>query len=154
MKFLKHKEFMPFAPTTGSIRINHESSDCVGDSNSMKIEVRDNGDIFAYCHRCGKSGNYGSAYFQSLSHKKGTDGHGSKTRTAKEMLLGYRRATSRMSEWSGEARTIVLSCGLSEREVVANGIKYDKEMDGLYFTVHNGVEPCGYILRRFNYTGP
>lgn len=154
MRWLKHKEFLPFAPTTGSVRVNHESSECVGDSNSMKIEVKDNGDIFAYCHRCGKSGNYATAYFKAVSDEKGCYKHLQKPMHSTERLAGYVRSTSKMSGWSREARRIVLSCGISEREVVANVIKYDKEIDGLYFTVHNGSESCGYILRRFNYQGP
>ena len=154
MRFLKHKEFLPFAPTTGSVRVNHESSDCVGDSNSMKIEVRDNGDIFAYCHRCGKSGSYGSAYFKAVSDKTSSGTHDSKTVLHGERAEGYFRATSKMGRWTREARQLILSCGISEREVVANVIRYDEKIDGLYFTVHNGVESCGYILRRFNYAGP
>jgi len=154
MQFLKHKEFLPFAPDSGWVRVNHESSDCGGDSKSMKIEVQGDGNIFAYCHRCGKSGNYGSPYHTSRKDKKGHSGRGTTSPTDTERSQGYKRSRSDMATWSEEARSWILSCGLSRREVIANAIRYDKEIDGIYLTVFNGTADIGYILRRFNYAGP
>ena len=154
MRFLKHKEFLPFAPDSGWVRINHESPDCGGDSKSMKIEVQSDGNIFAYCHRCGKSGNYGSPYHTARKDKKGHSSSGSPSPSSRQRAQGYSRSSSDMSTWSEEARRFIFKAGLSSREGVANAIRYDKEIDGVYLTVFNGTETIGYILRRFNYSGP
>ncbi len=154
MRFLKHKEFLPFAPDSGMVRVNHNTPDCGGDSKSMIVEVKDDGSIFAYCHRCCKSGSYNSPYFKA---KQNGEGHSSSSKPSvsrRQRAAGYSRASCKMDDWTSEARGIILSCGLSQIEVTANDIRYDKEVDGIYFSVYNGDRPCGYILRRFNYSGP
>jgi hypothetical protein len=153
-KFLKHKEFLPFAPDSGSVRVNHNTPECAGDSSSMNIEVKEDGSIFAYCHRCSKSGSYNSPYYKGKSlaenhrsHRKPSVGRG-------QRAAGYERATRHMGDWTAEARKFILKTGLSQLEVTANDIRYDEEIDGVYLTVLNATGSVGYILRRFNYDGP
>lgn len=154
MRFLKHKEFLPFAPDTGFVRVNHDSPDCGGSSASMKIEVQHDGTIFAYCHRCSKSGTYSSAYFTGKKTREGDVGATTIPYGRRQRAQGYERASRDFADWSSESRAWVLKAGLSQVEVIANDIRYDKEIDGVFLSVHNGVDPCGYILRRFNYHGP
>jgi len=59
-----------------------------------------------------------------------------------------------MGDWTEQARGFILKAGISQREVIANDIRYDKEVDGVYLSILNADVPVGYILRRFNYDGP
>ena len=153
MRFLKHKEFLPFAPSCGTIRVNHDTAECGGDSKSMIIEVKDDDSIFAYCHRCSKSGSYNSPYYKGQKAGAGSTPRAiSVGRT--QRAEGYTRASRHLEDWTSEARVFILACGLSQVEVIANDIRYDKEIDGIYLSVLNPTGSAGYILRRFNYSGP
>ncbi len=152
-KFLKHKEFLPFAPDSGSVRVNHDSPDCGGSSKSMNIEVKSDGHILAYCHRCSKSGSYNSPYFSGKKAEGGTRTDSKISATRGLRTEGYKRATCSMAEWTTEARGFVLKAGLSQLEVTANDIRYDKTIDGIYLSVLNDTGNCGYVLRRFSCEG-
>ncbi len=154
-KFLKHKEFLPFAPEyTGKVRVNHLSPDCGGDSKSMIVERKDDGSIFGYCHRCSKSGNYDSPYSKgSQRGKKHSDltaqsaGHSRRSEC-------YASASTQPLDWPAEVRARLRAYGLSDKELIENDIRYSEELDGLYLTVTNATGPIGYTLRRFNWEGP
>ena len=58
---LLFKEFVPRAPESGFIRVDHGFG-CTGSSSALRIERLDNGDIKAYCFRCNQSGAYRKKY--------------------------------------------------------------------------------------------
>jgi hypothetical protein len=154
-KFLKHKEFLPFAPEhTGKVRVNHISPDCGGESNSMIVERKDDGSIFGYCHRCSKSGHYDSPFSKGSKRKSG-DGR-VKVHSAgyNYRVKCYDKAATQPLDWPEDVRGRLRAYGLSDRELTDNDIRYSAEMDGLYLTVFNHLGPIGYTLRRFNWDGP
>ncbi len=58
-KYLPRDSFVPQGEELEPgqwIRVNHDSPDCTGDSQSIKIERKMNGNLTAYCFRCGKRG--------------------------------------------------------------------------------------------------
>lgn len=155
MRFLKHKEFVPFAlDYAGVIRVNHSTEHCSGDSDSMIVETRHDGSIFGYCHRCSKSGNYSSPFSMAAARAASGGKHSTRISGLAERSRCYKQATTVVTKWSEDARKFIKSYGISEREVVANDIRYDEEINGLFFTVWNDDSVVGYILRRFNYSGP
>jgi hypothetical protein len=154
MNYLKHKEFVPLAPDSGFVRVNHDSMECAGDSQSMKIEVKEDGSLFAYCHRCGKSGRYNTPYFTAAKAARNHSQADSLARRSGQRADGYKRATCDMDQWSPDARQWIIKAGISQLEVTANDIRYDKEIDGIFLSVRNHHGLCGYILRRLNYDGP
>jgi hypothetical protein len=71
-KYLDKEDYLPYAENldTGEwIRINHDTDDCSGDSQSLKIERKDNGNVTAKCFRCGKFGSYNKDVIRSKKVK-------------------------------------------------------------------------------------
>ncbi len=63
---LKKDEFVPYAPAhTGKVRANHVADHCSGGSDSLLVERKEDGNISAYCFRCG-----GSGYHSTTRHFK------------------------------------------------------------------------------------
>jgi hypothetical protein len=110
-------------------RVNHDSSDCSGDSNSLLVERKDNGDISAYCFRCGRSG-----YHSNRTRSKGSSPFRRSGTTASrgEVSSGGCNpelelpidCTQDIEEWPVLARFWVRSYGISDSEVSSNGICY------------------------------
>ena len=70
MKYLQYEDFLDAAKNCREgekIRVNHDVPDCYGTSKSMIIERKTNGDVTAYCFRCGKSGRYRTFTLKSKS---------------------------------------------------------------------------------------
>jgi len=154
-KFLKHKEFLPFAPeTVGKVRVNHISPDCGGESKSMIVEMKDDGSIFGYCHRCSKSGHYDSPYSKGSQRGKVVSSKRQASAGHTRRVGCYDKASTDPITWPEDVRRRLRAYGLSDRELVDNDIRYSAEMDGLYLTVFNHLGPIGYTLRRFNWDGP
>lgn len=69
--YLKHDEFLPYAPdSVGKIRINHESDSCHGGRDSMIISRKPDGSVNAYCFRCGGKGWSGSDTIDPYKHRQ------------------------------------------------------------------------------------
>lgn len=152
MKFLKHKEFVPFAPEEeGSVRINHLTEDCSGESKSMFVERKHDGSIFSYCHRCGKSGSYNSPFFKTRSARKScirSSARGS--HSLGKMCDSFGRATTDWSLWPSEVRGWVKGYSISEREVKAHGLAYSSECNALFQPIINRTTIKGWQSRNFD----
>jgi hypothetical protein len=58
---LKKSDYVDYAPDNpGTIRINHATTYCHGDSKSLRIERKEDGSIHAKCFRCGQWGIHDS----------------------------------------------------------------------------------------------
>ena len=56
-------EFLPYAPDgKGAVRINHNSGHCSGESKSLLITRNEDGDVTAFCFRCGATGFHSPGY--------------------------------------------------------------------------------------------
>ena len=160
-KYLKHKEFVPFAPqNAGVTRINHSAIDCDGSSNSMRIENDGHDNIWAYCHRCGKSGSYRSPYSQAKG-TRGVDsetdskqnGGGHKLRNAAHYIerfeqLSQSKDCSILSRWSELQRNWIRRAGLGQAEVEYNGLAFDSTTHDIYLPVRHDRSVVGFQVRR------
>ena len=153
-KHLKHKEFIPFAPEhTGTIRINHVSDDCSGESKSMYIERYSNGDIYAYCHRCSKLGRYRSPYLATTPRPKGHHTHSPSSIEAHSRVEYFDRALEEWGDWPTGPRRWLKQYGISEREVKDNGIRFNPDCNLLFFPLRGGSGTACTQSRNFGTNG-
>jgi len=151
---LKHDEFVPHAPEyEGSVRINHESSVCSGSSKSMVIRREKNGDIVAYCHRCGKSGSYRSPFFKGdllgkdTRRERGRDNEG--YRNFESESSSFISSVTAWDKWPRHVRMWLQGFGISEVESVRNSLSYNEEIDELMIPIRNTKGLVGYLCRTF-----
>lgn len=107
-------------------RTNHESAECIGDSNSMIVEKKDDGAISAYCFRCGRSGYYrGKATLKSKAF--GESRSSDVNSTNGDALFGYNPGTTEVADWPGQARAWIRRSGVSDHDVKHYGINYSPD---------------------------
>lgn len=126
------------------IRVNHYSMDCQGNSNSLVIERKDNGDISAYCFRCGRSGFYGGK-FTSKSKEVG-EGSGQNKVSPSAHKLPH--GTNDMAEWPIQAVHWLQRYGITLEEVFDYGIIYSPSIRRIVLPVFDGNNLCSYQTRR------
>lgn len=106
------------------VRINHEVTDCHGGSNSLKIERKDNGDISAYCFRCGRRGYHRVA--PSLASLKARASASESSTSANRHVLEIEpRCEREIARWSVPARAWIRKGRLTDEEVEHYGLCYD-----------------------------
>ena len=106
------------------VRINHESSDCDGSSNSLKIERKHDGNISAYCFRCRRRGFHSIApSLESLkSRAAGVRTSESSCTTRVELPED---CEGNIRKWPVQARAWIRKGRLTDDEVEHYGLCYD-----------------------------
>lgn len=123
-----------------SIRINHNTTDCQGDSKSMVIKRGDtDGVLYFKCYRCdgfGKSGGYRNTTLKSKSSGTASSTHTSSNRS------DYRipeDANENINEWPAKARLWIRQYGITDKEVEDNGIVYSASLGRVCLPVYDNV---------------
>lgn len=139
---LNYNEFLPLAPESGSIRVNHSSSYCSGSSASMQITVLDDGTVLAYCHRCGQKGRYSDHSYK-----------GAKERLSKELAsVGVYLpidSTTEVAQWPSQAAVWLYKAGLSDQQIL-NQLRpvYSPSIRRVIIPYYKGEELIGYQARK------
>ena len=139
---LHHEDYMPYAPDyAGQVRHNHTSNGCSGGRDSMKIVRHDDDSVYAVCYRCGEWGKYTPDFAVARAHLNRD--------VKKEMTSqGYKLPTdltSKVSEWSMEARVWILRA-ITQEEVEVYGIMYSPSKDILVLP----IDKDNYYVRLFS----
>lgn len=156
MAYLKWDDFLEQGQELSlgeKVRVNHSSASCDGSSNSMLIERKDNGDISAYCFRCGRSGYYG-CYSTPKSSKVGEGHDVTATGIGPD---GYKYtiplgSTADINQWPVYARHWLRKAGITDEEVEQHGILYNSGIDRVILPVYSGDELAFYQTRQVNDT--
>lgn len=155
-KRIPTSEWLPFAPEQRgkSIRINHNSSDCSGDSKSLVITRKQNGDVDAFCHRCA-----GRGFRSNAGHFSRPDDSGLRGGESEQPLEvhGYTLpsdATDRLEAWPEAPRDWVGKAGVTAEQVRSWEFRWSEEAGTLYLPVwkefdKTSPELAGYVLRAF-----
>jgi len=117
------KDMYDYLESGQSIRVNHDSPDCDGSSNSMIVERKDDGNLSIYCFRCGRRGFYGSGI--TLKSKEAREG--CNTTQANDYKLSPKslpEGDSRVESWPPEARAWIRRGRITDEEVLRYGIIY------------------------------
>lgn len=153
MTWLSYDEFLEQAPEEpGSIRINHDSSGCSGNSNSLKIERKDDGSVSAYCFRCGKRG-FHTPEFSSIQKARDRIKRGEKSDNKDSR--GYKRPYDtdiKTSNWPTYAIKWLKQWGVTNNEILKYEVGYSSYFDRLIFTIRWDSEYHGYASRACNPT--
>ena len=151
---LKRDEFVPIGESLEygqKTRVCHSSNDCMGSSKSMIIERQDNGDISAFCFRCGNRG------FHSVNHR-----YAKSIKRATRAFDGVDKAIQRRVEFTGiqaegvrdieryspAARIWISTYGLTDKEIEDAGIFYSPDLRRIVFPWFCDSEVAGYQTRR------
>lgn len=148
--FLDKDDYVPYAPeSTGKVRINHNSYDCSGESNSLVIERNTDGTISAKCFRCGRYGRYSESFYSNSAAKKEAVHAASRTRHSYVTLPSD--GSTELSEWrDSRARIRILRYGLTAKEIKDNGIVYSDKLRGIVFPCSDSSGMVGYQVRTFD----
>lgn len=146
---LRQSEFVPFAPSAaGTSRVNHSSDYCVGDSRSMIVERKENGDINAHCFRCGGSGYaFAVPYYQDADTKR--------SRFNKESASAGNFAElplpedAREEEWPAPVYAWISKSGLTKKIIKHEQFLWSDEEQVLYIPVRQLNELKGYAIKHF-----
>lgn len=156
MKYLRKEEWIETAKTLSPgqfIRINHNTEECNGDSKSLKIERKYNGDLVAHCFRCGKSGSSRENFSRALAEQKERVIHGRSDREDQQeynSVVQRCRANNLFAEritdpsgWPLKARVWVRQYGITDEECRDNNIVWvpSKQRIGMF-----QMSPTGEIL--------
>lgn len=154
MSRLRKDEYVPFALShRGVVRVNHSSPDCSGDSKSLAITTKENGDVAAICFRCGSVGFTGSPRHHLDT---ATLIQANAERVVESVVEGAYRVPSDLSEdYPAEAREWLSKSGISGSDARSWGLKWSEAEQTLYIPLtkewERGIEPelAGYVLRGF-----
>lgn len=169
-KYLSKEDYLTIAESLspGQVeRINHESDDCSGDSKSLKIEVKEDGNIVARCYRCGRRGFHGNNGVAALKRKVdatsgvplgdkgGNDNVFAWAVSRLEQRLGSvggrakegRRIIEDLGEFGIHGRLWLRTYGITESEVKTYGICYDEEWDKVLIPIFDSEGVAGYQAR-------
>lgn len=148
---LKLKEQYDYLEAGKSVRVNHDSLDCTGDSNSMKIERTEDGNLSIYCFRCGRSGFYNAGFIKTgkalgEANAVCTDSVDGECKT-----LNVPRGEGEVSRWPKEARAWIRRSGVTQEEVTKYGIVYSDELNRAVIPwLDSNGKPAHYQTRRID----
>lgn len=135
---LKKSEYVDQAPDNpGVVRINHKTSYCHGDSNSLKIERKEDGSIHAKCFRCGSWGIH-NAKIKTFKLNFDTD-----SKPPKEEKLEYN-----LDRWPGRALHWVKQYTLTDYELVEYGFGYSEARKRVIIPIWWADEKVGWQARK------
>lgn len=156
---LPPSEWEHLAPSSaGSIRVNHRSDRCSGESDSMIVERRKDGSLSSHCFRCGGRGFIrGVAYYATPTKPTESTADGGGVVTAGAFV-----PADCHSEWSAfpaECRRWLTEAGIEEEIVTAKEFLWSDSKQCLYIPVWQeskttvGHKHVGYVQRFFNPKG-
>jgi len=131
-----------------SVRVNHNTSDCSGDSKSMLIRRDDNGVLNFKCYRCGCFGrdiHYAKAALKSkLSGETGTTepSHANRSREIPS------DAEKDITLWPSAARVWLRRYGITDKEIEDAGIVYSDGLNRLILPVFDNDGLASYQTRK------
>lgn len=153
---LSTSEWEHLVPSSvGSVRVNHRSDRCSGDSDSMIVERRKNGDLAAHCFRCGGRGFIRGVAYYTPPTKPTTNPDASSGVVAAGVYI----PADCHSEWRGfpaECRRWLTEAGIDSTIVTNNEFKWSDSTECLYIPVWQeskitvGHKLVGYVQRFFN----
>lgn len=155
--------WLPFAPERkGTIRINHNTQACSGDSKSLAITRKENGDLSAICWRCGATGfESATRHFRDPRRAAAED-----EQPAVKHVDGYRLPGDASTFYPPEVTGWLSKAGVVPDQAIAWGFRWtddglkqgdrwvipprtllipvEKEIHAM------GPEAAGYVLRGFD----
>lgn len=152
-EMIARSEFEHLAPASaGTVRVNHSGGHCSGTSESMLITRKENGDVRAYCFRCGASGFVRAVASYKPPAKAlgssptfgGYSGKGKHPPTdASKIWVDFPRAVRR---WLSEAR-------ISGAQAEYVGILWSDSRQTLFIPIKRKNELAGWVVRTFGEDG-
>ena len=155
MKYLNRDDYLSIGESLNygqQIRVNHSSNGCDGSSKSLLIKRKDNGEITAYCFRCGLSGYYSNSTLKntkarilSLPDNEEVGNTGSKGRYDSLHNAGR----FKVDDWNPHARAWIRQYGITDKEIQDAGIFYvDSPINRVILPVCNNGEISSYQTRK------
>lgn len=152
---LRKDEFLPFARSTkGVVRINHIAQDCSGDSKSLSITTKENGDVAAICFRCGSVGFTSSTRYHRDAESLVQEYEAGVVPSVVEG--SYRVPADLSPDLPAEAQTWLSKSGITPAQAVSFGLIWSESEQTLYIPItkewkrDEPPELAGYIRRGFN----
>ena len=132
-EFLNKDDYLALAPEeAGSVRVNHNSSECTGSSKSLKITRTDDDRIIARCYRCGLFGSYGGQLSKYGSYAKATR---SMTTKIPRKLLLPKDFSSDISTMPAEVRAKLNSYEIEQAEITKYNLGWSDQWNRFIFPV-------------------
>lgn len=152
MALLRYDEFLDEAPEERgkSVRVNHDSDDCSGNSNSLKIERKEDGTVSAHCFRCGRSGFYADDFQRIKEARQKLANSDSRHEPATHGSREPSDSTGRTAEWPTYASRWLKQWGITNDEISTHHIGYSNRVDRCIFPVHFDGKYQGYVSRAVN----
>lgn len=147
---LNKSEYLDFAPTQSgeSVRINHDSPSCRGESKSMIVTRTEDGGVKAYCHRCGETGAWGnkSPLVKAHAHGYGAERH----ERAERKNAVPKDITHNWAEWTKPAREWLSKYGITEQESKRYSLGYSSTMNRVVLPTYDEDGLTGFITRKLS----
>jgi hypothetical protein len=148
-------EWTDYVPeNVGSVRVNHDATYCSGDSKSMIVERKENGDIAAHCFRCG-----GRGFIRATPYFVAPTPHGVRTMPRYDASGKFRLPDDASGEWGAyprEVRAWLGSGGITSVINDKHGFQWSDSRASLFMPVRqgsritSGFKTVGLVERKFN----
>lgn len=147
MKFLDKSEWVHLAPDTPrSVRVNHNSPSCSGDSKSLKITRTEDDRLYAKCYRCGGWGRDGGNLAGVGAFARHV--HAPKVKIPNEVKLPG-DFTNEIRDMPVAVRSKLHQCKVGQNLVNQYGIGWSPRWERLIFPVYHGSELAAFQARYF-----
>jgi len=146
--YLRTEEYMPYAPDEigQRVRVNHNSSDCAGDSSSMVVERKRDG-VYAKCFRCGCFGSNREGRVRGFFDAKKAESDVDVKHGAITMPYDSQGDTR---EWPSKARVWIRRARVTDDEVKRYGISYSARLGRIVLPVYDDGNMVGYQARKIH----
>lgn len=156
-KQLRYTEFLDIGKTldVGEVtRVNHDTDDCYGDSNSLLIERKDDGTISAKCFRCGKYGRYS----KDVLRRTRSEGKAEGAIPERKSLGGFRGkhwtipkdAVNSVTDWPIHAYHWVRQYGITDDEIREHQIVYSDRLGRVILPVFDNEGLAFFQTRKIH----
>lgn len=151
--YLRTEDYLPHAPDEvgRKVRVNHDSPDCSGESDSMIVERKHDG-VYAKCFRCGLSGRYREAIYRykrpTFDSKPTHGGFSDSLEGAGHHVRLPHDATGVVKEWPSGAKLWVYKAGLTDKEVENYGFVYSHRLGRVLIPIYSDGSMVGYQARK------
>ncbi len=149
MEYLHKDEYIHLAPDdAGSVRVNHDSDDCQGDSKSMIITREEDGHIRATCFRCGLFGSHSETYYRPKQNTKPTVCLGDGSCPSIKLPYDSERDGSK---WPPAARVFIYGGRLSQEQTDRLGAVYSPSVGRVLLPIHDWEDEdrlIGWVSRK------
>jgi len=131
-------------------RVNHDSPDCFGESQSMIVSKNSSGIIHAFCFRCGRRGIYAKDR-ELITPTKMNGTYVPQVVASTKLIEDIKLPVDinhECREWPSSARTYLRKARVTTDEVKKYKIGYSASFGRLVLPVFKGNILVGYQLRR------